>query len=85
MTWTAAELIEIIIELDRKRRAKAASSDPAPEQPEFKPESVPPNETHEQMLKRRMRNDVDAGRSITMNEIARSVPKPRPPRKPSWG
>ena len=67
--WTRAELIQLI--LDRERKADA------PPQPE-------PLNTMEQMRQRNLA-DARAGKCITMNALARSVPRPRPPRKPSIG
>jgi hypothetical protein len=37
----------------------------------------------EQMRQRNI-DDARAGKCIEMNALARSVPRPKPPRKPSW-
>jgi hypothetical protein len=86
--WTTSDLIELILAFDRKRRASTSSPDPEPEpEPEREPQSrfkpgsqewyraLPPPRT-------------DQG--VTMNSLARSIPKPRPPRAPGqqqrrWG
>ena len=78
------ELLELIIRiLDRERSARAPAPQPEPE-PVFKPEPVPAYETEMQRLQRLARDDVRAGRAIDMNDLLRSIPKPKPPRKPSW-
>jgi hypothetical protein len=43
---------------------------------EIKPELAP-------MYERVLRDEAD-GKAITMNSLARSVPRPRPPKRPSW-
>jgi hypothetical protein len=43
-----------------------------------------PNESHDQWLRRCALIDEREGRGITMNSLARSVPKLRPPKRPSW-
>ena len=35
------------------------------------------------MFERALRDESD-GKSVLMTTLARSVPKPKPPRKPSW-
>jgi hypothetical protein len=66
--WTRAELIQLI--LDRERKLDA----PSPPKP------------FEYMEQLRQRNLADecAGKCVTMNTLLRSIPKPRPPRRPSW-
>lgn len=72
--WTKAELIQLIL----NREADAPASKP-------EPEPGPPRETYLEWLRRRALEDEAAGRAITMNTLRRSVPKPRPPRKPRGG
>jgi hypothetical protein len=40
--------------------------------------------THLEQLRQRNLDDERAGKCITMNTLLRSIPKPRPPRRPSW-
>jgi hypothetical protein len=69
---TRADLIQLIVGLKRKVDAPVA--------PKPKPEPEPKPLSHMQ----RALNDVRAGKAIDMNDLLRSIPKPKPPRKPSW-
>ena len=87
--WTRAELVRLIIEhenkllqliLDHERKVDVSAPEPVRQ-----PEPAPANETYTERLYRLAREDAAAGRSISMNDMLRSIPKPKPPRKPSWG
>lgn len=69
--WTKAELFGFIT--DREHKADAPS--PAPAKSE---------ETYREMLLRRNREEVAAGKAVSMNDLLRSIPKPKLPRRPSW-
>jgi hypothetical protein len=49
-------------------------------EPPFKPEKAKKNETHIDMLQRRNRDDVRAGRAVSASVL--KPPPPRPPRAP---
>ena len=71
--WTKAELIQLII--DRERKVDAPSPPPSP-----KTEPL----SYLEQLRQRALADEREGKCITMNTLLWSIPKPRPPRKPSW-
>ena len=76
-------MIKLLSEMLRLLQAQERkNNEPEPEPEPFKPEPIPKNETYMQMLQRRTRDDVRAGRAVTMNSLARSVPNARPPRAP---
>lgn len=77
---TATRLAKFFVERDRQLYAIDGAPEPEPAPP--KPEPIPKNETYHEMLQRRIRDDVRAGRAVSMNEIARSIPRVRPPRAP---
>jgi hypothetical protein len=81
--WTVDELIKFILAFDRAHKASAPAPMPEPE-PVLKPEPVPACETEMQRLQRFARDDVRAGRAVGMNDMLRSIPRTKPPRKPSW-
>jgi hypothetical protein len=55
-----------------------------PAQPALPPETAPEPLSHLQQLRQRNIADARAGKCVDMNDLLRSVPKPRPPKKPSW-
>jgi hypothetical protein len=72
--WTRSEFAKFIIEHERrliKALYEHGFSSDAPEPPPA-PEPEP----------RKLRQSEQPG--IDMNDMLRSIPKPRPPRKPSW-
>ena len=87
--WTRSELLSLILErdtlikriLDKERRALALP-EPKPEQlepaPKTKPKPVPGSQEWFVSL------PLPTKQGISMNDLARSVPKPRPLRRPSW-
>ena len=84
--WSRAELIALIttrdsltrLILDRERRAAALEADPEPPAPRKSPYRPGSQEWFVNLAPPRK----DDG--VSMNELARRVPKPCPPRKPSW-
>jgi hypothetical protein len=66
-----AELLRLLIEQNKLLQLLLKGM-----RPEREPSPEPPPEP-------KLRGHSQPG--ITMNSIARTVPKPRPPRKPSWG
>jgi hypothetical protein len=70
--WTKAELFGFIANRERK-----ADAPPEPEPSGPVPGSM---EWH----RARILKDVAEGKAISMNDLARSVPKPKPPKRPSW-
>lgn len=84
-----ANLIKIVLEqqnvlLKLLKETEREADEPVLEPPPSRPKPPPPNETYQQMLLRRHREDVAAGRAIDMRAMGLSIPKPKPPRKPSW-
>ena len=69
--WTRAELIQFLIARERKVDVPS----PAP-----KTEPL----SYMEQLHQHALDDVRAGRAVNMNDLLRSIPKPRLPRKPSW-
>ena len=65
-------------------RSQERSTYVAPEPPPFKPEKPKKNETYLEMLQRRTRDDVRAGKAISMNTMLRMAQskQPRAPRAP---
>jgi hypothetical protein len=63
----------------KQLRPQEQKSAPVREPPPPKPEKPKKNETHLEMLQRRARDDVAAGRAISANLMK---PTPRPPRRP---
>lgn len=82
MWATDVELAKAIVDelLKRVRPQEHNSYDPSPEPAPFVPEKVPKHETYMEMLQRRARDDVRAGRAISANIMR---PTPRPPRAPN--
>ena len=73
------KLLQLLREYERKADAPAPRPAPARQ-----PEPVPANETHVERLQRLAREDAAEGRAVSMNDMLRSIPKPNPPRRPSW-
>ena len=71
---------QVLARMHRPQARQNNTPTPAPEP--FKPEKPKKNETHDEMLKRRLRDKVRNGTAVTMNSIARDIPKPRLPRAP---
>ena len=93
---TAAKLAKFFADRDRellaflKQHARYDDApDPAPE-PAPKLEPARKGETSMEAMLRRARNDVRMGKAVGMTDLARSVPRVRPPRAPGqqvrrWG
>jgi hypothetical protein len=90
--WLQNKLLNLLIEQknqlikllgEYERDAKASASRPKPE-----PEPVDPEEKYLALIKDpRLREDVRAGRAVTMNSLARKAEqqRPRPSNRPgSW-
>ena len=71
--WTRLEFAKFIIEHER-RLIKALYEGFSSDAPEPPPATEPEP--------RKLRQSEQPG--IDMNDMLRSIPKPRPPRKPSW-
>ena len=56
--------------------------DPEPSPKPFAPEKPQPNESYLERMQRKIRDDVRAGKAVTMNSIGESVPRARSPRAP---
>ena len=80
-TWNKIKLVRNLIERKREVRVCEPETQAVPKP---KQELAIPGETYLEMLQRRTREDVAAGRAISMNDMLRSIPPRRPPRKPSW-
>jgi hypothetical protein len=55
-----------------------------PAQPALPHEPEPNPLSYMEQLRQRNIADARAGKCVDMNDLLRSIPKPRPPRKPSW-
>ena len=69
-----------------KSQSRADNSPDEPEPPSPKPERIPQGETYIESLRRKNRDDVRAGRAISMNALGRELDdelsRRRPPKAP---
>lgn len=76
---TIAELVDLAL---RRERQAEAPVEPEPVEPE--PEPPAASETNMERWQRLALESEQRGESVTMNSLLRSIPRPKPPRKPSW-
>jgi hypothetical protein len=85
---TASKLAKFFAERDREllkflKQYAVGDDAPAPEPAPPKPEPIPKGETYQEMLQRKIRDDVRAGRAISMTALGKSIPRAKPPSRPS--
>ena len=72
--------LESMLKLLQAQERKHVKPEPEPEP--FKPERAKKNETYLEKLQRLNRDEIAAGRAVSMNSIYHSVADPKPPRAP---
>ena len=76
---TASRLAKFFADRDKELlkflNQHVVNNPPSPEPKPFKPEPVPKNETHLEMLQCRARDDVRTGRAISSNALQRPAPE----------
>ena len=84
--WSQNELVKLLIEHQQKlirllgaHERKVDAPPPEPPEPAPRPKFKSGTQEWYRQLPPPKTND-----GVSMNKLARSVPKPRPPRKPSW-
>ena len=70
-------LLKLLTKLEREEKTPEPEYDPPP-----KIEPARKGETEMERMLRWARNDIASGKAVGMNDIARSAPRLRPPRRP---